>query len=181
MSNIENQLNKMLKSNGKISNTQGINLAYDSPNKVYIKDNNMYIAGTSSANDVLEDLTKLPFGVLGGVKDMQRYITADEILKQNPHIDTLVGHSAGGAVVLKLSKEYPERNFKTRTYNSPTFSLGFEEPNEQHKRFRKVGDVVSALDGSAINYNTDSLNPLSNHKMEVFENIDETIPPLTLP
>ena len=43
-----------------------------------------------------------------------------------------------------------------------------------------MGDVVSAFDGSAINYNTDTLNPVKNHDISSLDNIDESIPERTL-
>ena len=86
MTRIQSQLDTMLKSNGKISNTQGIKMAYDRDNKIFVRDNKMYIAGTTSFTNWLENFTKLPFGVLGGVRDMERYIEAEQILKDNPQI-----------------------------------------------------------------------------------------------
>ena len=88
----------------------------------------------------------------------------------------MVGHSQAGVVALQLAKDFPDRNLKTRTYNSPTFSMGFKPNTEQHKRFRKVGDVVSAFDGGAVNVYTDSLNPLKNHDMSAFDGVDESLP-----
>ena len=87
----------------------------------------------------------------------------------------------GGSVVLELNKEFNDKNYKTRTYDAPVVSLvapifGFDRPTEQHKRFRKVGDIVSSLDNAAINYNTDFLNPAKNHDKEQLYNIDESIP-----
>ena len=181
MTKVQSQLDNMLKYNGRISNIQGIKMAYDRDNKVYMRGNKMYIGGTTSFTNWLENFTKLPFGVLGGVRDMERYIEAERILKENPQITELVGHSQAGVVALQLAKDFPNRNLRTRTYNSPSFSLGFEQPSEQHKRFRKVGDIVSAFDGSAINYNIDTLNPFKNHDISSLDNIDETIPPLSLP
>ena len=90
------------------------------------------------------------------------------------------GHSQAGIVALQLAKDFPERNLRTRTYNSPVFPLGFEQPSEQHKRFRKVGDIVSAFDGSAISYTTDTLNPRKNHDISSLDNIDESIPERSL-
>ena len=83
MSKIQSQLNKMLESNGKISNSQGIKYAYDRDNKIFVKGNKMYVGGTTSAVNWLENLTKLPFGVLGGVRDMERYIEAKRVLQDN--------------------------------------------------------------------------------------------------
>ena len=42
MTKIESQLDRMLNSNGKISNTGGIKMAYDRDNKIFVKDNKMY-------------------------------------------------------------------------------------------------------------------------------------------
>ena len=38
MSKIQSQLNTMLESNGKISNSQGIKYAYDRDNKIFLKE-----------------------------------------------------------------------------------------------------------------------------------------------
>ena len=176
MSKIETQINNMLSDNNKISNAQGIRLAYDNNNKIFVRNNKMYIAGTTNFNNWLENLTKLPFGVLGGIRDMERYIHAEDILKNNPEIDTVIGHSQGGAVALQLAKDYSDRNLKTRTYNAPVFSMGFNPNTEQHMRFRKVGDPVSAFDGGAVKVYTDTLNPLKNHDIRAFDGIDESLP-----
>ena len=92
MSKIQLQLNTMLESNGKISNSQGIKYAYDRDNKIFVKGNKMYVGGTTSAVNWLENLTKLPFGVLGGVRDMERYIEAKRVLQDNPQITEFKGH-----------------------------------------------------------------------------------------
>ena len=42
----------------------------------------MLFGGTTSFNNWLETLTKIPFGVLGGVRDMERHIQAEHILKK---------------------------------------------------------------------------------------------------
>ena len=178
MSKIHSQVNVMLETNGKISNTQGIKRAYDTDNKIYIKGNKMYVGGTVSKNDWLENFTKLK---TGNIRNMARYKEAKRVLMENPQVDTLLGHSMGGSVVLELNKEFKDKNYKTRTYDAPVISLvgpifGYDMPTEQHKRFRKTGDIVSSLDNAAINYNTDSLNPVKNHDIEQLFNIDESIP-----
>ena len=58
-------------------------------------------------------------------KDIYVYIEAERMFKENPQIEELVGHSQAGLVALQLAKDFPERNLRTRTYNSPSFSLGF--------------------------------------------------------
>ena len=37
MTKVQSQLDRMLKSNAKISNTQGIKMAYDRDNKIFLK------------------------------------------------------------------------------------------------------------------------------------------------
>ena len=59
MAEIEGQLNKMLEHSGKISNTQGIKLAYDRDNKILVKGNKMYVGGTTSSRDWQQNFTKL--------------------------------------------------------------------------------------------------------------------------
>ena len=38
MTRVQSQLDNMLKSNGRISNTQGIKIAYDRDNKIFVKE-----------------------------------------------------------------------------------------------------------------------------------------------
>ena len=47
-----------------------------------VRNKKMYIGDTTSFNNWLENVTKLPFGVLGGVRDMERYMQAEHILKK---------------------------------------------------------------------------------------------------
>ena len=178
MTKMKSQLNKMLENNGKISNTQGIKYAYDQDNKIFVRGNKMYVGGTTSTRDWQQNFTKLK---TGGIRDMDRYKEARRVLMENPQVDTLLGHSMGGSVVLELNKEFNDRNYKTRTYDAPVVSLvapifGLDKPTEQHKRFRKTGDLVSSLDSAAINYPTSSFNPVKNHDINELLNIDETIP-----
>ena len=178
MTKIEAQLDKMLQTNSKISNTQGIKIAYDRNNKVYVQGNKMYVGGTTSMRDWRQNFTNLK---TGRVREMDRYKEARRVLLENPQVDTLLGHSMGGSVVLELNKEFKDKNYKTRTYDAPVISLispifGLDKPTEQHKRFRKTGDVVSGLDSGAINYSTDTFDPIKNHDINELLHIDETIP-----
>ena len=52
---------------------------------------------------------------------MTRYINADKVLKAKPNIITVVGHSLGGSVALKLQMNDPE--LKSRTYGAPVLDL----------------------------------------------------------
>ena len=54
----------------QVSDAEGLKRAYSYGRGLYQKGNNLYIAGTKDARDVLDDL-KLPFD--GGAKNAQRY------------------------------------------------------------------------------------------------------------
>jgi hypothetical protein len=63
-------------------------------------ENKMFIAGTSNLQDVWDDL-KIPFNL---TRYSQRYKDADETLKTNQQVDTIIGHSLGSSVSLELNK-----------------------------------------------------------------------------
>ena len=102
MAKIQSQLNTMLENNGKISNTQGTKYAYDQDNKIFVKGNKMYVGGTTFTRDWQQNFTKLK---TGGIRDMDRYKEARRVLLENPQVDTLLGHSMGGSIVLELNKD----------------------------------------------------------------------------
>ena len=79
----------------------GLDRAYKDPRKVYMEGDSMYVAGTSSLGDAMDDLA-LPFGLTKGT---QRYIDAERVLQANPKIRRVGGHSLGGAVSLELGKQ----------------------------------------------------------------------------
>ena len=63
-------------------NQIGLNSAYKSDNKISIKDDTMFLAGTSNLQDVWDDL-KIPFHLTRYTK---RYQDADNLLKSNPQV-----------------------------------------------------------------------------------------------
>ena len=106
----------MNKPKNEISDSEGLSRAYKQPDKLYINNNKLYIAGTSNLRDVIDD-TLIPFKL---TRFSQRYKDADKILENNRDIDTLVGHSLAGSVALELNKNYNNK-FTTRTYSAPVF------------------------------------------------------------
>ena len=74
-------------------------MAYDRGNKVYVRGNKMYVGGTVSANDWKQNFTMLK---TGQIRNMDRYKEARRVLLENPQVDTLLGHSMGGSVVLEI-------------------------------------------------------------------------------
>ncbi len=63
-------------------NQIGLDSAYKSDNNISIKDDTMFLAGTSNLQDVWDDL-KIPLGL---TKFSQRYQDADNLLKSNHQI-----------------------------------------------------------------------------------------------
>ena len=146
-----------------INDEDGLKKAYNNTTDkglYYHPDNRtLYIAGTKDIpTDVLEDAL-IPFHM---VHHSTRYRTADHFLKYNSDkVDTVIGHSLGGAVSLKLNQDYRKR-FKTRTYGAPVYSYNMNT-DENNLRFRSAGDPVSMFDRGAITINKNAYNPLYNH------------------
>ena len=134
----------------QISDRVGLDRAYADPNKVFETGDTMYIAGTSSFGDVIDDIA-LPFGL---TRRTQRYMAADRMLASNPKIRRVVGHSLGGAVALQMQKDHPQQ-LGSRTYGAPVVSA---TPGE---RYRSWGDPVSILDFGTHRSLPHSLNPHS--------------------
>jgi len=133
----------------EIEDRVGLDKAYADEHKVYMEGDSLFVAGTSSLGDAVDDLA-LPFGLTRG---RQRYSDASRVLNSNPKIRRVVGHSLGGDVSLELGKERPD--LKTRTYGAPVVSMTGGE------RYRSAGDPVSAFDWGAKTTAPTSLNPHS--------------------
>ena len=103
--------------------------------------------------DAWDDL-KIPFGL---TKYSQRYQEADQMLKDNPQITNVIGHSLVGSVALELAKNNPKSNLFTTPYGAPVFNDSLQYGN----RFRSVGDPVSLFDNGAITKIPTSINPHS--------------------
>jgi hypothetical protein len=135
-------------------NQKGLDSATKSSNKISIQGDTMFVAGTSNLQDVWDDF-KVPLGL---TKFSQRYQDADNLLKLNPQVNKLVGHSLGGISAVELQKQHPNRNYDVTTYGAPVVQMG----GQKYKRFRKSGDLISGLDDGAITYEG-SLNPKEAH------------------
>ena len=127
----------------------GLDRAYQDPNTVYMTGDTMFVAGTSSIGDIIDDVG-IPLGITRGT---QRYIDEDRVLQSNPKIRRVVAHSLGGAVSLELQKARPYLD--SRTYGAPVISMS---PGE---RYKSAGDPVSFLDFGAKTTLPTSLNPRS--------------------
>ena len=134
-------------------NEIGLNNAYNNANKVYIKDNTMFIAGTSDLKDAYDDITKIPF--YGDITQSTRYSQAKAALDANPNINKIIGHSLGGSVALQFQKD--NGRFETTTYGAPVLQIG----STKGSRYRFPYDPISYLDNGAITVGKLSINPHS--------------------
>ena len=129
-----------------ISDEEGLKRAYDTKDGLYQHYNKLFISGTKDPIDFVDDL-KLPFNDTLNMTTRGR--TADKYYRSHHEIDTVIGHSLGGAVALSLEKQYKKEGnnpygiVQSKTFGSPTVSANFTNNNN---RIRYFGDPISALD-----------------------------------
>jgi pimeloyl-ACP methyl ester carboxylesterase len=151
-----------------ITDKEGLDKAYAADEKLHVNGNTMYVAGTSNMQDAWDDL-KIPFGQTSKAK---RYKDADALLAANPQVENLVGHSLGGASVLELQKQHPDKTFKTNVYGTPT--LSFTPPNQTtDHRYRNDFDPVSIFDRAA-----EKSTPKPTSMTSVTESLKSHVDPL---
>ena len=148
-----------------MTDSEGLQRAYNEDKKVYVDGNKLYVAGTSNLRDVWDDL-KIPLKL---TRYSQRYKDADEVLKSNPQVESITGHSLGGAVSLELNKNNNNK-YKISTYGAPVFQWGNQKSD--NVRFRHPGDIVSMFDNGAIpvtnNILKNTVSPITNHTFEQY-------------
>ena len=165
-----------------IADNEGLRRAYNQPNRIYVNGNRMYVAGTTwtdgytgrlSFNDAIDDL-KIP---LFQTRNIQRYKDAEQVLNDNPNINTLVGHSMGSSVILELNKANNAK-FMTRTYAAPVFDPfpnNWEKNDPNNQRFRTKNDFVSIFDNNAETVYKPTLDPLSLHSYNNYGDIGKGV------
>ena len=143
------------------TNEEGMDKAYKSKEGYHIDGNKLFIAGTRDIQDVM-DWPKIPLGMFQYSKI---YKNVEPVFKDNPQIDYVVGHSAGGSATLELEKRYPERNITSVTYNAPVFEKGSSDPmdwitdDNKPLRFATAWDPVTSLDYNArVTYKAPDIN-----------------------
>ena len=94
-----------------ISDADGLDKAYKSPNSTFTVGDTLYIAGTKGnfiGGDWLQNYRYIGLPFVTGdrvhVRDTERYKQGHSIKRQHPEVKTVVGHSLGGAVALELKK-----------------------------------------------------------------------------
>ena len=158
-----------------LTDTQGLRLAYESPNRMYRNGSILYIAGTKDPIDFYDDL-KLPFYQ---TRNTKRYKDVDKLIKDEAieidgkkhyGVTDIIAHSLGSAVGQQINNDYGNI-FRSRSYGSPFVSNQKPEDTGNNLRIRKAGDVVSMFDNGAIKLNRSSLNPFDNHRYADIANV----------
>ena len=85
----------------EITDAQGLERAYQHGD-YYIHSDRMYIAGSHTAKDWYDDVTKIP--VWEDLRESTRCQAVKAALMENPQVKRTVGHSLGGSVALELDK-----------------------------------------------------------------------------
>ena len=116
-------------------------LAYDPKTKTE------YVRGSYSAQDWVDDFTKVPFW--GDTKESERYKMADQfynkLIESGKPVDRVVGHSLGGSVALEMEKNH---NIDySRTFGAPVVDL--KGSGGTVERLRHPLDPISVFDRRA--------------------------------
>ena len=103
----DNKQQKYIKQVIGISAEKGLRLTYETKDGLYQHYNELFIAGTKDfPQDYIDDL-KLQFD--GTLDKTKRGRDADAYYRSHHGIDTVIGHSLGGAVALSLEKQYKQK------------------------------------------------------------------------
>ena len=123
---------KYIKEIQDISDEEGLKRAYSEKDGLYQHYNKLFIAGTKDfPQDHIDDL-KLPFD--DTLNKTKRGRDADAYYRSHHEIDTVIGHSLGGAVALSLEKQYKKQDgnpygiVQSKTFGAPVVSGNIKSP-----------------------------------------------------
>ena len=169
-----------------LTDTQGLRLAYESPDRMYRNGSQLYIAGTKDTIDFYDDDLKLPFYQTRNTKrykDVDKFIKDDAIEidgKKHYGITDSISHSLGSAVGQQINNDYGNI-FRSRSCGSPFVSSQRPEDTGTNLRIRKSGDPVSMFDKGSITLNRGTLDtspearvlrdPFQNHSYQDIGNV----------
>ena len=158
-----------------LTDTQGLRLAYESPDRIYRNGSQLYIAGTEDPIDFYDDL-KLPFHQ---TRNTKRYKDVDTLIKDNAieidgkkhyGVTDIISHSLGSAVGQHINSDYGNI-FRSRSYGSPFVSGQRPEDTGTNLRIRKSGDPVSMFEKGSITLNRGTLDPFQSHSYQDIGNV----------
>ena len=101
---VDNKQQKFVKKLQEITDEEGLKRAYGTKDGLYQHYNKLFIAGTQGFPTDHIDGLRLPFD--DTPNNTTRGRTADNYYRSHHEIDTVIGHSLGGAVALPLEKQY---------------------------------------------------------------------------
>ena len=134
---VNDKQQKFVKQLQDISDEEGFKKAYDTTYVLYQHYNKLFIAGTKDfPQDRIDDL-KLPFD--DTLNKTKRGRDADAYCRSHHEIDTVIGHSLGGAVSLALEKQYkqqgknPYGRIQSKTFGAPAVSGNISNPLLKNK------------------------------------------------
>ena len=157
-----------------ISDAEGLRRAYqniDDNDGNYIYGNTLYTSGSTPPWRVFSDPKGVfrdwfyddPLLVLSdwGTRRTYKYASQQQILKANPQIRRIVGHSLSASTTLQTDDDNPGK-FKVTAYSTPIISphIPFINDQRDERRVRGTWDPVAMFDGNAgKTINTTTLNP----------------------
>ena len=158
-----------------LTDTQGLRLAYESPDRIYRNGSQLYIAGTKDTIDFYDDLKLLFYQTRNTkrYKDVDKFIKDDTIEiegKKQYRITDIISHSLGSAVGQQMNNDYGNI-FRSRSYGSPFVSGQKPEDTGTNLRIRKAGDPVSMFDRGSITLDKGTLDPLQNYSYQDIGNV----------
>ena len=110
-----------------------MNRAYAAKDGLYQHYNKLFIAGTKDFPQDRTDDLKLSFD--GTINKAKRGRDADMYYRShNSEVDSVIGHSLGGAIALPLEKQYknegnnPYGIIQSKTFGAPTVSGNIKPP-----------------------------------------------------
>ena len=113
----------------------------------------LYIKGSSTPTDWIEDATMIPFE---RTAQSERYGQAmdayNNLLYEGNDVKRVVGHSLGGSVALEMQKNLGEKGVKldSRTFGAPVLDAKpFDRYRNKVERYRHPTDIVSIFDRGA--------------------------------
>ncbi len=133
--------------NSGISDSEGLYRAYHAPNAIYVDGNRAYVAGTREPIEAVRDWPRIG---TWQTKYIPRYAQLTEALKENPQVDTLIGHSLGASTVAEMQRQ-TNNKYLARYYGAPFLNIKpWDAPDPRNQTFRHPGDPVSMLDNRAV-------------------------------
>ena len=129
---VSHRQQKLVKKLRDITDEEGLKRAYDTKDGLYQHYNKLFIAGTRDfPGDHIDDL-KLPLD--DTLNKTKRGRDADAYYRSHHEIDTVIGHSLGGAVSLALEKQYKKEGnhpygiVQFKTFGAPAVSGNISNP-----------------------------------------------------